>query len=783
MFRPNGNIQLSGAVDFWNRLTFFPGKRGGGAGEVSCRYRTQGPGGRDHALSFVVHETATATERRRVEIVVRSDQRAQIRYSEIQPGGRPLKQTLLAEASIPPTNGDWRDYALKVDSRSLRLTIDGKAVFARELPEELSSQVALDGVWGLELSRSGSSIYPSDAFLRRLEIVRSSGGARPPLAALSFRRRPRLEDETLRYLNFKYSNSRGYLRRRHGYLVKQIDLPILEERTEYVPALFAPSGSSYRFKLDVAPGDRLKTRYGLYQDPSSPMSASASFDVRMTRGGGSELLFSETLHASEATRLLELDVPLPVDRPGHIELTLEVRAPEPSEGVRSDPRAALGLWASPLVMRPRAWNEPRRPNVIVISLDTLRRDHVGLYDGGLPSLSRFAEGATTFAKAYSVSPWTMPSHFSLLSGRYPSNHGLNRAFGTNTTAFEEVETFAQVLAGAGYVTAAIASDHSLDPVHGFDNGFHSFLDNEVRDVAPLIPSLERFLDTHDREEFFLFLHSYDPHAPLAAQGGEAGTDRVGDVIIYNDFLELEEPTDEERELVERLYAKRVRDYDGFFGQILDLLEKHGVLETSVVVFTSDHGEELFERGAYQHGHSLYEELLQVPLIVKFPDADGMPSQATNLTALIDVVPTLLEYLGIEAPAGIDGQSFLDVLKGREPAHRRYLLAEALAWGPERKAVVTDRYKYIVTYSGDDLPQMEPRADFYDTLFDSTPGTELYDLKNDPVERVNVAPQQAELAGRLEQLLKPLLEAKPGARGGVEKDSDRIELLRSLGYVR
>jgi arylsulfatase A-like enzyme len=762
LFRPNGNIQFSGSSSFWSRLTFFPGRAGSGRGEVSFRYRTQGPGGLDHRLSFVFHESSRA----RVEVRIESSGRARLVYSE---GSR---EDPIAEAAISGTNGPWRSYLVRVEGARVSLAIDGAIALSSAIPEERLATAALDGLWAIEFSRQGPSPYAGDALFRRLEISRDVPASEPPLQALAFRRDPSFDETLCRYLNAKYSVTRRYVPLASRSVLKQVEIPLEEGRRELLPGLFAPAGSSFRFPLELRPGDRLRLRHGLLHP------ARASFRVRLSVGGEARVLYESPMRA--LPDLEEIDLPLPLESSTEAELELSVH---------SEDALAVGILGSPMVVRRLSRDEPRRPNVIVVSADTLRRDRVGAFDGAsaslTPSIDRLAASATVLTRAYSVSPWTTPSHFSLLSGRYPSRHGLNRAFGLNPPAAEDAETLAGILSRHGYVTAAIASDHSLDPTYGFDRGFHSFLDNEVRDVAPLLAPLERFLEEHAREEFFLFLHSYDAHAPLFRGGRMTEEDRrrLGDEVQYNDFLQLGGASPRDRELVKELYDAHVKEYDGAFGRILELLERYEALEDSILVFTSDHGEELFEHGTYQHGHEMWEEVLGVPLIVKFPDGAPFPGRTDSLTGLIDVLPTVLDYLGIELPPGIDGTSFLPVLKGREEARRRFLLAEAVAWGPERKAVITDRYKYVVTFAESDLPWLSPRADTYNVLMDVTPGERLFDLRSDPAERENLVGSEAELAGRLRVLLDPLLEPRGSGGGGLDVDPRRLDALRSLGYIQ
>jgi arylsulfatase A-like enzyme len=226
----------------------------------------------------------------------------------------------------------------------------------------------------------------------------------------------------------------------------------------------------------------------------------------------------------------------------------------------------------------------------------------------------------------------------------------------------------------------------------------------------------------------------------------------------------------------------VEYFDGKFSQLIEMLEDSGVYENSLIIFTSDHGEELLDRTAYLHGHSLYDEMLKVPLLIRFPDG-RFTERVDAITALIDLAPSVLDYLGIPSTMSMDGVNFMKVLEDGQGSHRGHLLAEALAWGPERKSVRTDAYKYILTLPESAPEGLGPRADHYNSVLAVAPGEELYLLQEDPSETRNVVAEHPELAEQLRLLIEPLLKVEGPQGAFVDRDEELMEALRRLGYVQ
>jgi arylsulfatase A-like enzyme len=785
-FDRDGYVHLTRLSADRNRLRFEPRLEGAPDGEVVFRYRTRWTQTDEQLLTVFFGESRSPGPAVRYGVSLGSDGTIAVERQQVDEDLRSATRSVLVRARSEETNEIWRTYRIEVRSSRVRMTVGDEVLVDALLPDGRHGEPTVDGSWGVELERRAGGGHRTQAVLGGLFHQRfSAGGEVVSSAFLAPKRRPARGEVQL--LNMVYSPDQEYLPPALAYLVKTAHRRISKEGREIVPGLFAPPGSAYRYRLSAAPGDVLRAHYGFDLGRAGDDAEALTFYAELVAEGRSQRLFEKTISLEAQKQrgdLFELDLPLPVTDEAPIEVVLGVSKPEgivPSSETNLGERG-LSIWAAPLVAAPSSGEV--RPNVILISIDTLRPDFLGPFNRDAetftPNLTAFGRSAVKFTDAFTVSPWTLPAHFSLFTGRYPSRHGLNRAFGQNRKlAARSVTTLADVLRGHGYFTAAIASDHSLNPDYGVDKGFLSFVDETVRDAAPLIPVFQKFIESHRQRQFFLFFHSYDLHAPLFHDDEDDSTP-AHEEISYRTFLNAK-PTEVERERVRRLYRNHAREYDTRFGEIVSTLKQHGLLDSSIIVVTADHGEELFEHGNYLHGHSLYDEVLRVPLLVKFPSSSAFPETNGSLTALIDVMPSLLEFLGIAVPPDLDGRSFMPVLAGRAREQRRYFFAEALAWGPERKAIRTREYKYILTRPG--VPEYEPRAAAYDSLFDTREGEELYRIAEDRQELHNGIRDRPDLAATFRKVTDPLWEVERREGSAVELDSSQLDALRTLGYVR
>jgi arylsulfatase A-like enzyme len=362
---------------------------------------------------------------------------------------------------------------------------------------------------------------------------------------------------------------------------------------------------------------------------------------------------------------------------------------------------------------------PRPLNVVFIGLDTARSDHLGCYGydrNTSPAIDQLAAEGTLFEYAVSQSPWTLPSFASAFTSLYPTQHGagfLESAMGLG------FPTLAEVFAGHGYATGAIVNTAALNPVFGIDRGFEHY------DVVPMeagrvadgtTRATLDWIDAQEDKPFFVFAHYYDPHLPFAPPppyDSAFDPDYAGD--LGSSFNPEYLPTDRmtgfrrmnalstgDKEHIVSLYDGEIAFADRAIRDLVAGLSERDLAENTLVVFMSDHGEEFFDHGGFAHGHTLYEELLRVPLIFRLPGRVPAGKRVPVMVRLIDLMPTILEIAGIDTDARMEGRDLGPLMSGEAqagPAGEGALLAneafsEALLYGPEQKSVTALPYKLI-----------------------------------------------------------------------------------------
>jgi arylsulfatase A-like enzyme len=412
-------------------------------------------------------------------------------------------------------------------------------------------------------------------------------------------------------------------------------------------------------------------------------------------------------------------------------------------------------------------------NVLVIASDTLRADRLSAFGYERPTspcLARLAEHGVRFTRTRSQAPWTLPSFSSIMTSMYPSEHGAGRGGHDEWTPLDPgAVTLADVLAAAGWETAGITANHLISPEYGLDQGFESYAipgEEEWRRIgmesveldAPLVV---RFLEQHRSTPFFLFWHIMDPHLPyttpaeLRAQFTESGYDgrfRGDDPRVPFEVLDPrpgrrwfthEGPpkppplSDADRKFVSDYYDAEIAQIDAAIGQALDALRRTGLWDRTIVAMIADHGEGLGEHGHYHHGYTLFEDQVHIPMIVRVPGgAEGRAIDAP--AASIDLAPTLLSALGLDAPPSFRGRDRLmeivarelpsDAAGDEEPIFLEYPSYDSSA----QKGVILGDWKYL-----------------HDPWFHTQA---LYDTRSDPLERDDVAAAHPEIVERGRALL-------------------------------
>jgi len=431
---------------------------------------------------------------------------------------------------------------------------------------------------------------------------------------------------------------------------------------------------------------------------------------------------------------------------------------------------------------------PPPRNVVVIVIDTLRADHLGFMGSPIPtspSLDRFASQAVFVERCYTVSPWTLPTIATMHTGLYPSHHG---ATGPKTSLSPEAVTLAEMLSERGYRTAGVISQFFLRGRYGLKQGFDTYSESEARDTdhvssENVTRQAREILAglANAPEPFYLFVHYFDPHSdymrhPQYALAKEpAGRLRGGE-----DTMELrkiaEDMQPHELDFLRGIYNEEVRWTDEHVGELLSAIEELGIEDETLIILTSDHGEEFQSRGRWiGHCTSMYEEVLRVPLIIFDPRAKEPGRMLQEPISLVDLAPTVLDLLGLEIEGmKFQGQSFAPRIFGRPskgegslyfetdfvPVHEVNKEKES-----HRRAVIRDNYKMIR-----DL---------------DTGSVELYDLAADPAERNDLSRERPEIiaqhAGDLDGWMTLVSEGALTAQE-VQIPQRSLDQLRALGYA-
>ncbi len=418
---------------------------------------------------------------------------------------------------------------------------------------------------------------------------------------------------------------------------------------------------------------------------------------------------------------------------------------------------AIGIWA----IVPRGYDGPY--NVLFISVDTLRPDHLtyhGYERETSPVIDKIAYEGITYTNCYSVSGWTLPSMATLLSGRYPRDHG---ATDFHWAMADDVPTLPSILKDHGYTTSAFVSHVILTPKYGLNRGFDKY-DISVLDVGyphnvataeQLTDLVVADLDTL-REPFFMWSHYFDPHYLYIwhEEWGDWGT------------------TDLDR------YDQEIAHTDRHIGRVIAALEKKGVMDRTIIVFTSDHGEEFGDhRGQYHY--TLYDEVIRVPLVIWAPFIK--PGIDDSVVEQTDLVPTLLGMLDIEPAPGLNlpGRNLLDSGEDNAPV----FLERDRPPKASQRGIVHGRHKLVVV-EGKDVKKLPEKSRKTSTIIKNVkPGIYMFDLVADPREENNIYIETDPRARRLMKALALHFSTEKAPVREVKIDESLTRKLRSLGYIR
>jgi len=423
----------------------------------------------------------------------------------------------------------------------------------------------------------------------------------------------------------------------------------------------------------------------------------------------------------------------------------------------------------------RSTNRSKGPNIILISIDALRADHLSCYGyhrNTSPNIDQLASQGVLFKNSFSQATWTLPSHASIFLSQYVWRHKVDNPDKRMGNSFT---TLAEILRDRNYTTCAFVGGGFLLPQFGLNRGFETYKFGKFASLEKCLGWLESVKD----KKFFLFIHASDVHAPynppspyfdLYTKGGCEGEHlRTSKGIIPPEKLDASKKlTPEEIDYIMAVYDGGINYVDDQLEKIFEKLNQMGIDNNTIIILTADHGEAFKEHGRFQHGYKPYIEEVHVPLIIKGP---GIPRNGIyeNYVQHIDIVPTIFEILNIPQRKEMQGRSLLPLMNNCEIEED----FKTYSFGP-------DKHKPQCLFS------MSLRTKEWTYIMNQNGLDELYDRINDPKEHNNIIEKKPLIAQKLEKELEDFIvltsEGKPQVAEKFHIDEELKEQLKSLGYL-
>ena len=426
-----------------------------------------------------------------------------------------------------------------------------------------------------------------------------------------------------------------------------------------------------------------------------------------------------------------------------------------------------------------------QPSLLLITIDTLRADRLPFYGykkNTAPFLGKLAERGIVFTNAYSTSSWTVPAATSLVTGVYPSSHGVIQGSVRKGRIYKQapvpkkLPNLPEQLRALGYRTYGVTANYHLTKELGFGRGFDRYNCVGFCAAEKVNQSFLKWKNEIEAQNgpVFIWLHYFDPHIPYIARQPwlkqyqndetEIESDRINS--LYRPVLLRQEI----KKKGQRILTLAKSHYDSEINycdeQIKKLFQEFPSLDQYVLVFTADHGEEFREHGQLGHARNLHNETVRIPFFIRLPEAVSA-ANSKEVASLVDVAPTLLAIAGGKAPLSWQGRALIDQRGHVSPREERYVLTQLHnGIAPPLNAIIGSNWKLIVN--------------------DKTQDKELYNLVDDPSERKSLTTLQPEKTKHQSEILQKLvLSLAPAPKTGEKKplQKDKEEMLRSLGYIQ
>ncbi len=572
------------------------------------------------------------------------------------------------------------------------------------------------------------------------------------------------------------------------------DLPDQDENPEKVKkkilledlsldVLMAPPESKYEFNVKIRPGCALEFGLGIFNIKGFEKEQSVKFAIDIGDNNQQKRLY-EKVFVSDSRPMRDQLVFEHIDLEDFANKYVKLIFTTVHE---SQEKKVLAFWQNPVIIKPSLQN----PKIILVSLDTLRADHLGSYGykrNTSPNLDALAKEGILFTHTYAQSSWTLPSHVSLLYSLNSASHQVYYADQRIDTSLPSIANFLQQ---DGYQTFAITSGGYVSRIFGFDDGFVWYDEPLDKSKDPLgqfeaerlFSYTSEWLKKNRDNPFFLFLHTYQTHGPYYCPSPwneqflqqDAEWHKMDLTQFWASHGKDYTFAPEELANIVSLYDGEIRYTDEMLIKpLINLLKSLDIYDETLILITSDHGEEFYEHKGWLHGRALYDESIRVPLIIKFPQSKFKEKRITTKCRLIDIMPTILDIASVKYDKSmIEGQSLMPIILGKEKKHRSFIsdLAhqDVPAPCPALIASNTGDLKVILTRSEKE----------------ETKNIEVYDLKNDPEERADRLLDHGKIIRNFVKMIDAYYREKKKILRNIDlikMDENQKEKLRALGYI-
>ncbi len=550
--------------------------------------------------------------------------------------------------------------------------------------------------------------------------------------------------------------------------------------------IMASPASRFEFDLKTDSENVLEFGIGIFSYRNIEETLSTTFSIQVEGKNIQEIIYSKKCELKPGNQRNQVYLEK-VDLASFVNKNIKLIFMTDKTEDDSSEKKALSFWFNPVIYQP----DKEAPKVILISLDTLRSDHLGCYGyerDTSPNIDAFINDCSVFENTYAQSPWTLPSHVSILYSLNSANH---HVYYNDQKIDNSLPSSASFFRKNGYFTHAFTGGGYTSNIYGFAKGFDWYEEPVGGRYAPL-PKDEaeklfnytsQWIKNNKDKKFFLFLHTFQIHGPYICPSpwnemfldDKAKWDSMYPSIFLETHGEDYPFTPEEINNIVALYDGEIRYTDEtLIKPLLSLLKELDIYDNTLIIITSDHGEEFYDHAGWLHGSTVYNEQIHVPLIIKFPHQEYNGTSIKSICRLVDIMPTIFEALSISYPKdAVDGKSLLSMIYGEEHEDRVFIsdLAYKNVPDPCPSIIATnqDQLKLILEKSKEGIKNIE-----------------FYDLKEDPREKVNVLNKYRNLSKKMMNFLDEYYQKHLNLsrkKEKVELDERLKEKLRALGYIR